>query len=66
MSNVEGRMSKEGILSILSEKIERSLRLVEAAAPTPRRAIPPFVNRHSIFQSFFFDQTDRFFGRRLG
>jgi hypothetical protein len=24
------------------------------------------VNRHSIIQSFFFDQTGRFFGRRLG
>ena len=47
------RMSKEGILSILSKKIERSLRLVEAAAPTPRKAIPPFVTRHSLFQSFF-------------
>jgi hypothetical protein len=47
-------MSKEGILSILSKKIERSLRLVEAAAPTPRRAIPPFVTRHSSLVIRFF------------
>jgi hypothetical protein len=45
-------MSKEGILSILSKRIERS----------------DSTLRHSIFDfsEFLFDQTGRFFVRRLG
>ena len=33
----------EGMYSICFKKIERSLRLVEVVAPTPRRAKPSFV-----------------------
>jgi hypothetical protein len=44
-------MSKEGILSILSKKIERS-------DSTLRQST--IVNRHSTFQSLFSDQTGRF------
>jgi len=51
------RMSKDGILSILSKKIERSDSTLRQSS---------IVIRHSIFQSFFFDLTGRFFGRRLG
>jgi hypothetical protein len=50
-------MSKDGILSILSKKIERSDSTLRHSS---------LVIRHSIFQSFCFDQTGRFFGRRLG
>ncbi|CAB1083748.1 hypothetical protein D1AOALGA4SA_11288 [Olavius algarvensis Delta 1 endosymbiont] len=44
MSNVEGRYSV-----YLIEMTERSLRLVEILAPTPRRAKPSFEIRNSIF-----------------
>jgi hypothetical protein len=50
-------MSKEGILSILSKKIERSDSTLRHSS---------LVIRHSISQSFFFDRTGRFFARRLG
>jgi hypothetical protein len=50
-------MSKEGILSVLSKKIERSDSTLRHSS---------FVIRYSIYQSFFSDQTGRFFGRRLG
>jgi len=50
-------MSKEGILSILSKKIERSDFTLRPLS---------LVIRYSIFQSFFFDQIGRFLGRRLG
>jgi hypothetical protein len=55
ISNNEYRMSKEGILSILSKKIERS--------DIHNSSI---VTRHSINQSFFFDQAGHSGGRRLG
>ena len=43
------RLKIEGMLSIRIKKTERSLRLVGVAAPTPRRAIPQIVIRHSSF-----------------
>jgi len=45
-------MSKKGVLSILSKKIERSDSTLRHSS---------LVIRHSIFQSFFFDQIGRFF-----
>ena len=46
--NVEHRTSNECILSIL-KKILRSLRLVGVLTPAPRRAIPSFEIRYSLF-----------------
>ena len=43
MSNIEGLYS-----IYFYKKMERSLRLVGVLAPTPRRAIPAFVTRHSL------------------
>jgi hypothetical protein len=50
-------MSKEGILSVLSKKIERSDSTLRQSS---------IDIRYSIYQSFFFDLTSRFFDRRLG
>ena len=47
-ANVQHRTSNKCILSVL-KKISRSLRLVGVLTPTPRRAIPSFDIRHSIF-----------------
>jgi hypothetical protein len=46
--NIECRRTVFYLFFIL-KRAERSLRLVGAVAPTPRRAIPQFVNRHSSF-----------------
>jgi len=46
------RLNILGMLSILIEKTERSLRLVGVVAPTPRRAKPQIFNlQSSIFNS---------------
>jgi hypothetical protein len=50
-------MSKEGILSILSKKIERSDSTLRHSS---------LVICHSIFESLFFDQTGRFFCSAAG
>ena len=44
--NIEYRRN---VFCLFDKKMERSLRLVEAVAPTPRRAIPPFaISRFNI------------------